>query len=123
MKIKLNGTILESDNELVVKQWRKAGYSDMSSELGTLTVSSIAGTNPDDTKITVEPGKAAGNSYKYKVDDSETSVTYGQNVKTWTAWDGTADITVAVGKIITVVECDSSYKALKAGSATVTAQP
>lgn len=91
-------------------------------ELDTLTVTSAAGTNSGDTKITVEPGKADGNSYKYKVDESETSVTYGQNVKTWTAWDGTADITAATGKTITVVECDSAYKALKAGFATVTAQ-
>ena len=49
-------------------------------------------------------------------------VTSGQNVKTWTAWDGTADITAATGKTITIVECGSDYKALKAGSATVTAK-
>ena len=122
MKIKRNGVILESNNPLVVEQWKKAGYSDMSGEFGTLTVTSAAGTNTGDTKITVEPSKADGNSYKYKVDDSETSVTYGQNVKTWTVWDGTAEITAAIGKTITVVECDSAYKALKAGSATVTAQ-
>lgn len=90
--------------------------------LGTLTVTSAAGTNSGDTKITVEPSKTDGNSYKYKVGDSETNVTYGQNVKTWTAWDGTADITAATGKTITVVECDANYIALKAGSATVTAQ-
>ena len=134
MKIKLNGTILESNNKLVIEQWKKAGYEDISGrdeeptnggtqpDLGVLTVTSAAGTNTGDTKITVDPSKADGNSYKYKVDDSEISVTYGQNVKTWTAWDGTADITAAAGKTITVVECDSSYKALKSGSATVTAQ-
>ena len=122
MQIKFNGTILESNNPLVVEQWKKAGYADMVGELGTLTVASIPGTNSGDTKITVDPGKTDGNSYKYKIDDSETSVSYGQNVKTWSAWDGTADIAAATGKTITVVECDSAYKALKAGSATVTAQ-
>lgn len=90
--------------------------------LGTLTVTSAAGTNSGDTKLTVTPAKASGNSYKYKVSDSATAVTYGQNVQTWTAWDGTADITAQTGKVVTVVECDSAYKALKAGNATVTAK-
>lgn len=90
--------------------------------LGTLTVTSAAGTNSGDTKLTVTPAKASGNSYKYKVADSATAVTYGQNVQTWTAWDGTADITAQTGKVVTVVECDSAYKALKAGNATVTAK-
>lgn len=93
-----------------------------SGTLGTLTVTSDAGTNTGDTKLTVSPAKTSGNSYKYKVADTATAVTYGQNVQTWTAWDGTADITAATGKVVTVVECDSAYKAQKAGSATVTAK-
>lgn len=99
-----------------------AKFSGSQTELGTLTVTSAAGTNSGDTKITVDPSKADGNSYKYKVGNSATNVTYGQNVKTWSAWDGTADITAATGKTITVVECDAIYNALKAGSTTVTAQ-
>lgn len=93
-----------------------------SNSLGTLTVTSTAGTNSGDTKLTVTPAKSSGNGYKYKVADSATAVTYGQNVQTWTAWDGTADITAQTGKVVTVVECDSAYKAQKAGSATVTAK-
>ena len=93
-----------------------------SSRLGTLTVNSAAGTETGDTKVTVSPAKAADNSYKYKVADAETTVKYGQNVKLWTAWDGTSDITAATGKKITVVECDSEYRAVKAGSATVAAK-
>lgn len=93
-----------------------------SGTLGTLTVNSVAGTATGDTKVTVSPVKASGNSYKYKVGDSATAVTYGQNVQTWGAWDGNADITATTGKVITVVECDSSYKAVKAGNATVTAK-
>ena len=92
------------------------------SRLGTLTVSSVAGTATGDTKLTVTPAKASGNSYKYKVADAETDVKYGQNVKQWTAWNGTADITAATGKKITVVECDAEFRAVKAGSATVTAK-
>lgn len=92
------------------------------SRLGTLTVSSVAGTATGDTKVTISPAKASGNSYKYKVADAETNVKYGQNVKQWNAWNGTADITAATGKKITVVECDAEFRAVKAGSATVTAK-
>ena len=89
--------------------------------LGTLTVNSAAGSASGDTKITVTPAKSgAGNVYKYKVAAAETSVEYGQNVKNWSAWDGEADITATTGQVITVVECDSTYKALSAGHATVT---
>ena len=91
--------------------------------LGTLTVNSAAGSKSGDTKVTVTPAKAsAGNAYKYKVASSETAVDYGQNVKNWSAWDGESDITATTGQVITVVECDSTYKALSAGHATVTAK-
>lgn len=90
--------------------------------LGTLTVTSAAGTASGTTKLTVNPAKASGNSYKYKVGTSAASVSYGQNVQTWSAWDGTSDITAETGKTVTVVECDSAYKARSAGSATVTAK-
>ena len=91
--------------------------------LGTLTVNSAVGSKSGDTKVTVTPTKAsAGNVYKYKVAASETAVDYGQNVKNWSAWDGESDITATTGQVITVVECDSTYKALSAGHATVTAK-
>lgn len=91
--------------------------------LGTLTVNSVAGTTSGDTKITVNPDKEnAGNVYKYKVGASETAVTYGQNLRNWSTWDGKSDITAANGQKITVVECDGTYKALNAGSANVTAR-
>lgn len=91
--------------------------------LGTLTVTSVAGTATGDTKITVNPAKEnANNVYKYKVASSETAVDYGQNVKNWSAWDGESDITATTGQVITVVECDSTYKALSAGHATVAAK-
>lgn len=94
-----------------------------SETLGDLTVTSAAGTDSGTTKLSVTPAKGnEGNVYKYKVASSQTAVEYGQNVKNWTAWDGKSDITAASGQVITVVECDSTYKALSAGHATVTAQ-
>lgn len=93
------------------------------STLGTLTVTSAAGTASGTTKITVTPAKAnAGNVYKYKVGSAAETVTYGQNVRNWSTWDGTSDITAASSQKITVVEADSAYKALKSGDATVTAK-
>lgn len=91
--------------------------------LGTLTVNSMAGTASGDTKITVSPAKEnANNVYKYKVAASAVTVGYGQNLRNWTTWDGKADIKAATGQEITVVECDGTYKALNAGSASVTAK-
>lgn len=91
--------------------------------LGTLTVNSVAGTANGDTKITVNPAKEnAGNVYKYKVATDAVTVGYGQNLRNWTSWDGKADIKATTGQKITVVECDGTYKALNAGSASVTAK-
>lgn len=91
--------------------------------LGTLTVTSVAGTESGDTKITVNPAKEnAGNVYKYKVAADALTVGYGQNLRNWTSWDGKADIKATTGQKITVVECDGTYKALNAGSASVTAK-
>lgn len=91
--------------------------------LGTLTVNSVAGTASGDTKITVNPAKEnAGNVYKYKVAAEAVTVGYGQNLRNWTSWDGKADIKATTGQKITVVECDGTYKALNAGSVSVTAK-
>lgn len=89
--------------------------------LGTLTVTSAAGTVTGDTKITVNPAKENSNNvYKYKVATDAVTVGYGQNLRNWTSWDGKADIKAETGQKITVVECDGTYKALNAGSASVT---
>ena len=90
--------------------------------LGTLTVTSAAGTKSGDTKVTVEPGLETGHLYKYKTGASAPEVKYGQSVRNWIAWDGKSDITATSGQYITVVECDNTYKALKSGNDEVTAQ-
>ena len=97
---------------------------DSTPTLGTLTVGSAAGTESGTTKLTVTPGKESTNNvYKYKTDPTNApTVTYGQNVRTWSTWDGTSDITATTGHKITVVEADGTYNALNAGNATVTAQ-
>lgn len=107
---------------MIVKDEAFAKLEVGASRLGTLTVASVAGTAVGDTKITITETKGENNLYKYKVSDEAVPVTYGQNVKNWTAWDGVADVTAESGKVFTVVECDAEYHAVKAGSKEVTAK-
>ena len=93
-------------------------------ELAELTVASVAGTAVGDTKITVSGYTLkAGEKYKYKVaTGTAPAVVSGQDLSSWTTWDGTSDITAATDKKITVAVVDASNFAVAAGSATVTAQ-
>lgn len=92
--------------------------------LGTLSVTSAAGTKSGDTKLTVTPAKfAAGNKYKYATaTDTAPAVSYYDNVAAWADWDGKSDITAASSTKITVVECDGNNHAIASGNATVTAK-
>nr|DAW63661.1 MAG TPA: major capsid protein [Caudoviricetes sp.] len=93
---------------------------DATPTLGTLTVQSAAGTDSGTTALTVNPAKEkTTNVYKYKLGASAETVTYGQNVKSWSVWDGHSDINATAGQKITVVEADSTFKAQNAGNATV----
>lgn len=87
-----------------------------------MTVASAAGDTIGNTKITITESLTEGNSYKYKVDEAETQVKLGQSVRTWQAWNGSDEITAESGKVITIVECNKSYDAVKAGHATVTSK-
>lgn len=107
---------------MIVKDEAFVKLESGASKLGSLTVTSVAGTAVGDTKITVSPAKGEGNSYKYKVADEPVPVAYGQSVRNWTAWDGTSDITAESGKVVTVAECGEGYAAVKAGSKEVTAK-
>ncbi len=89
-----------------------------SGALGKLKVTSAAGTKAGDTKITVTPALASGNSYKYKTGEMLDVPVKGQNVKGWSVWDGSADITAASGNEIVIAECDASYRVVNAGKAT-----
>lgn len=97
---------------------------DSTPTLGSITVSSSAGTASGDTAITVSGyTQPANETYKYKIADTTApTVKYGQKLTTgWTTWDGTSDITAATGKKITIASVDSTNRAQAAGSATVTA--
>ena len=110
--------ILPDNKKAVCKVLLNSEYG-----LDNLTVTSAASsTTSGKTKLTISPALTSGNSYKYKVADNAVLPAAGQSVKGWTAWNGTDEITAETGKEICVVECDSAYRALKAGVATVTAK-
>ena len=89
----------------------------MDSALAKITLVAEAGTAAGNTKITVSgytPGD--GESYKYKVGDAANNVYLGETIGAdWTSWNGSADITAASGKIVTIVSVKSG-KALAAGT-------
>ena len=91
--------------------------------LAALTVTSVAGTETGDTKITVSGYTlGSGESYVYKTAESTApSVAWGDNVSTWTALTSGSDITPTSGHTkITVAVKDSNGEAVGSGSATLT---
>lgn len=83
----------------------------------SLTVTSAEGTVSGTTQLSVEPPMSSiTNVYKYKINASAAEeVTYGMNVQSWTRWDGESEIEVTDGYHVTVVEADSTYKAVAYG--------
>lgn len=93
-----------------------------SAALGTLTVVSVAGTSSGNTAVYVNPALTGGNSYKYVTGEAPLDwPTYGTTAP-GTAWNGTDGIAATTGDEIMIIEVDSTGKALKAGTATVTAK-
>ena len=111
----------EADAEAYVKGL--LGIENPNPALGTLAVSSAAGSTAGQTAITVQPTITQGNHYVYQTGASVTLPTeYGADVSSgWTAWNGTDEITATTGNEIGIVEANSSNKAVKAGKTTVTA--
>lgn len=100
--------------------------SDGKETLAEITVASAAGTASGDTAITISsytPG--SGESYVYKVTTgTAATIAYGQIPDyTWTAWDGSSDITAATDKKIAIVSINADGRAVAYGSQTVTAKP
>ena len=87
--------------------------------LDVLTVTSTAGATGK-TVIAVSPTKLTGNSYVYKTHASiAPAVTIGQDLASWSTWDGTSEITATSTHKITIAEVNASKLAVKAGNTTV----
>ena len=90
--------------------------------LPELDVTSVAGASSGKTAISYTGyTKGATDVLKYKVTDDEIVVHKGDTVSSWTTWDGSADITAATNKILTLAVADSDGKVLAAGNTKVTA--
>lgn len=88
-----------------------------------LTVTSTAGSTSGKTAITVSETLGAGNSFKYKVAANPTIPAVGDTCSAgYTNWNGSDEITAETGKTIVIVEVDSDNKAIRVGTAVVTAQ-
>ena len=87
-------------------------------QLGTLTVTSEAGSSSGKTKITVA-GATDATKLVYKVGAAAETIAYGDSVSTWTALTNGANITATSGQYISVAEKDASGKAIAFGSAVV----
>lgn len=72
-----------------------------------ITATSVAGTLSGDTLITVDPALTNDNTYIYKTGETVEVPVYGDELffdETYTAWDGTSDITATTGDEIVIVE-------------------
>lgn len=90
--------------------------------LGALALTSVAGTATGDTKIAATGMAVSGTTLGYIVGGKDVDVKTGDAKSAYTAWDGSADITAATGKVITVVEFDGNSRAIKVGSVQVVAK-
>lgn len=87
-----------------------------------LTVESSAGASAGKTAITVTGySLGSGEGWVYYVGTAAMTPNRGDILAGWTDWDGSADITAATDKKITIAAVDGTDRAIACGSATVTA--
>lgn len=122
----------EEESEDLLNPWKKSADFSTESEaiaylkyvlgvLGTLTLTSEAGTSSGDTKITVTETKGTASEYKYLVSE-EGEIPKGGEIlgSGWQDWDGSQDITAENGQTLVMAECVSG-RVVNAGSVIVVA--
>ena len=87
--------------------------------LKNLTVTSEEGVEAGKTQISILPVLTSGNTYMYKTAATVDIPDYDDDLATWTAWNGSDEITATTGNEIVIAEVDSSTKAKAAGKTTV----
>ena len=110
--------------DLLVEPVTPDTMPDGTESLESLTVVSVEGESAGQTMIYANPTLTASNKYYYKTGEAPIPYpSYKEDVTgSYTAWDGSTDITATTGNEILLVETDSSGHALKAGKATVTSK-
>ena len=98
-------------------------YFDTDGTLGSLTVSSAAGTNVGGTAITVNHTLTGSEKFVYKFDTTAPTIGYHEAPDySWTEWDGSSNIAVGAannGKKITIALLNSNGKVESSGNATL----
>lgn len=119
-------TIADITQTSAVDLWEEIGVSfnarfntGGSSQISTLTLTSLPGATVGTTAVTVENGET-GASYRYRIGGNFPAA--GEDLSTWTAWDGTSDITATDGTKLFVASVDSDNKAIACGSVIVNAK-
>lgn len=90
------------------------------SELGTLVVTSAAGSAAGKTVLTIA-GNTPSASLVYKLSGQATPVTMGAKLAGWTAVPSDKTLDAQTGNVVTVAELDSKGRAVAVGSTAVTA--
>lgn len=100
-------------------------YFDTTGSMGSLEVTSAAGTNVGETALTTENVLGSGEKYLYKVGTSSSApvaVYHEVPDYSWTEWDGTSALnlgTSANGKKATIAVINSGGKFVKSGAVTL----
>lgn len=89
-------------------------------DVETLTLISAEGTAAGTTAITAEPELTEGRSYRYKTGTGLTIPAYGEDLSSWSTWDGVSEITATAGDELILAEVDALGAAMAAGTTTVT---
>lgn len=99
-----------------VIQYIADNYSGESGSVGTLTVTSVAGSASGKTAITVSPTLASGHSYVYKTNAGEIAApNYLETPTGTTVWNGSSEISGEDGHYIGIYELNSDGKVVKFG--------
>ncbi len=104
--------------------WVKVEFTGAGS-ISAITVSSAAGSTSGKTALTLTGyTPAQGEAYLYKTaEGAAPAAVYGATPDyTWTAWNGSSQITATTGHKITVVSVNADGKIVAAGTATVTSK-
>lgn len=115
-------TLVMSGIQFFVEYAAGVVKSQITGVLPQIDVKSVAGSTSGKTKITTDYTLGTGESFVYKVTDDPILVKKGDSTASgWSSWDGSADITAATDKIITIAVSKSSA-VIAAGNAVVTAK-
>lgn len=99
------------DSNLALKSGSATVVSKISN-LGVLTITSVAGASVGTTTVSVSPALTQGCYYLYSVTDDDTSLpNFDEKVtdmQTWKYWDGSSDIIANTNQILRIIEATTN---------------